>query len=296
MLVTHAGELVPAYTETHRRKNKYSVEFYKNGMVKAIALEEIQDIQTPIGEFPAERVTFFETGELKRFFPLDGKISGLWTEEEEKKLAIPLSFDLPFASFAAIIGGIAFYLSGNIRSVTLFPGETVQVSTGYGVIPARNGFSLYDGSGNLESLEPAGPAAVKTPIGTLTAFDPNAIGVNADVNSLIFDDSGRILSLITVNDRITARTEDGRTAEFIPREAVNPLDGETTITEGLRIAFDYGANTVTLNSAELPDGPAEAAFPLSGTAFEIAARPGSPFYGACSPSACASCAHGCGHK
>ena len=45
MLVTHVGELVPTYTETTRRKNKYSVEFHKNGMVKAVALDEQQEIQ-----------------------------------------------------------------------------------------------------------------------------------------------------------------------------------------------------------------------------------------------------------
>ncbi|MDR3209611.1 MAG: hypothetical protein LBT36_03175, partial [Oscillospiraceae bacterium] len=91
MLVTHAGELIPYYTETARRKLKYSVEFYKSGAVKAVALEDRQELQTPIGEFPAELVTFFETGELKRFFPLDGKISGFWSEEEERALGIPFT-------------------------------------------------------------------------------------------------------------------------------------------------------------------------------------------------------------
>jgi hypothetical protein len=195
MLVTHVGELVPFYTETHRRKNKCSVEFHKNGMVKAVALNEIQEIQTPIGEFPAELVTFYETGELKRFFPLDGKISGMWSEEEEKSLAIPLSFEFPFSSFTAIISGIAFYKTGDIRSITLFPGEKIPISTEYGEIPARNGFSLYE-SGKLESLEPALPFVIQTPTGPRRAFDPNAIGVNADINSLVFSEEGKIINYI----------------------------------------------------------------------------------------------------
>ena len=194
MLVTHAGELIPFYTETHRRKNKFSVEFYKDGMIKAIALNEVQEIQTPIGEFPAELVTFFETGELKRFFPLDGKVSGMWSEQEEKTMAIPLSFDLPFVSFTAIISGVAFYQSGNIRSITLFPGETVRIATNYGEIPTRNGFSLYE-SGKLESLEPAEPTVIRTPTGSLNAFDPDAVGINADVNSLVFDEEGEIIAM-----------------------------------------------------------------------------------------------------
>jgi antitoxin component YwqK of YwqJK toxin-antitoxin module len=194
MLLTHAGELIPFYTETNRRKNKFSVEFYQNGMIKAIALNEVQEIQTPIGEFPAELVTFFETGELNRFFPLDGKIGGMWSEQEEKALTIPLSFDLPFTTFTAIISGIAFYKSGNIRSITLFPGETICLATKYGEIVTRNGFSLYE-SGKLESLEPAVPTLIKTPSGPLNAFDPDAVGINADVNSLVFDENGEILAL-----------------------------------------------------------------------------------------------------
>lgn len=288
MLVTHAGELVPAYTETHRRKNKYSVEFHKNGMVKAVALEDVQDIETPIGEFPAELVTFFETGELNRFFPLDGKIGGMWSEEEERKLAIPLTFDLPFTAFTAIIGGVAFYKDGDIRSITLFPGETISVTAlKYGVVPARIGFSMYE-SGKLESLEPAAPFKLDTPIGTLTAYDPNAVGVNADINSLTFDEEGKVTSLITVNNRVGAQGEDGRMHIFSPREVVNPLDGETMITEGLKITFDYGADTVTFKESER-----EKTMPLTGSAFtviEYSAAGGMT----CSPSACASCSLGCG--
>ena len=269
LLATHAGELVPAYTETYRRKNKYSVEFYKCGRIKAVALDEAQKVQTPLGEFPAELVTFFETGELKRFFPLDGKISGMWSVEEEKNLAIPLSLELSFTGFTAIIGGIAFYQSGDIRSITLFPGETVTVATRYGEIPARNGFSLYQ-SGKLESLEPSVPAVIQTPLGPLAAFHPNATGINADSNSLVFDESGKIIALTTAHNRIAAQTKDGRLLLFSPRKVVNPLDDESMITEGLRISFDYGLDTVTF-----ADGKNETTLPVSDYGFTIAAYPGS---------------------
>jgi hypothetical protein len=206
-ILTHAGELVPAFTETNRRKNKYSVEFYKSGMIKAVALDEVQEISTPIGEFPAELVTFFQTGELKRFFPLDGKISGMWSEAEEKALGIPLSFEFPFTSFSAIISGVAFYKSGRIRSVTLFPGETISIKTKYGDIPTRNGFSLYE-SGSLESLEPASPVQIKTPGGTITAFDPNAVGINADLNSLVFEEDGAFRSFTVTENRLSFYIEE----------------------------------------------------------------------------------------
>jgi hypothetical protein len=285
MLVTHVGELVPAYTETHRRKVKYSAEFYRSGMVKAVALEEQQEILTPIGEFPAELVTFFETGELKRFFPLDGKISGLWSEEEEKALAIPLNFELPFTKFTAIIGGVGFYISGDIRSITLFPGEVIPVRTADGEIPVRGGFSLYE-SGELESLEPAEPWLIHTPIGGVTAFDPNAVGINADANSLVFDKKGRAMSLTTAHNRVAVQTEEGRLVYFAPREVINPLDDETTITQGLVIKFNYSDENVTFIS-----GKEISTFSYANCGFTISAHSGSGRL--CGSADCASCALGC---
>jgi hypothetical protein len=285
MLLTHIGELVPAYTETHRRKVKYAVEFYKNGMIKTVALDEVQEITSPIGEFPAELVTFYETGELKRFFPLDGKISGMWSEEEEKSLAIPLSFELPFAAFTAIIVGVAFYREGDIKSLTLFPGETVNIATKYGEIPTRHGFSLYE-TGELESLEPAVSYIVDTPIGRLAAFDPNAVGINADYNSLVFDKAGAVRELVTVHNRVAAQTAEGRLLTFGPREVVNPLDDETMITEGLKIVFDYEAETVTFAS-----GGEECRLSLADCGFTVTAYSGAAHI--CSPVDCASCSLGC---
>ena len=285
MLVTHSGELVPAYTETHRRKVKYSVEFYKNGMIKAVSLDEQQEIQTPIGEFPAELVTFFETGELKRFFPLDGKISGLWSEEEEKKLAIPFAFDLSFTKFSAVITSVGFYKSGDIRSITLFPGEAITAKTEYGEIPVHCGFSLYE-SGELESLEPLNSTQIQTPIGVIACYDPNAIGVNADSNSLVFDKQGRVASLVTANNRITVQTDEGRFLMFAPREVVNLLNNETMMTEGLAISFDYAKGTVTFGG----DGE-KSTFSIEGNGFTVTAYNTSVYM--CSPEDCASCSLGC---
>ena len=287
-LVTQAGELIPAYTETHRRKNKYSVEFYQCGMIKKIALEAVQKVRTPLGELPAELVTFFETGALKRVFPLDGKISGMWSEQEEKTLAVPLSFELPFTAFTAIIGGVAFYQSGVMRSITLFPGETVPIATTYGEIMARNGFSLYE-SGKLESLEPSVPVIIQTPVGALAAFDPDALGVNADINSLAFDEDGRVITLTTVHNRVGAQTADERLLLFAPREAVNPLDNESMITEGLKISFNYGADTV-----QFTEGEKETTLPLSRSAFTIFAHSAATFM--CGPADCAGCSTGCERK
>ena len=92
--------------------------------------------------------------------------------------------------------GICFYKSGDIRSITLFPNEVINVSTKYGDIGVKNGFSLYE-SGLLKSIEPAVPTIIKTPIGDITAYDVNSIGINADSNSIEFDEEGRIINLIS---------------------------------------------------------------------------------------------------
>ncbi|MDR0904613.1 MAG: hypothetical protein LBN00_00325 [Oscillospiraceae bacterium] len=286
MLVTHVGELVPAYTETMRRKSKFSVEFHKNGMVKAVALNEQTEIETPIGEFPAELVTFYDTGELHRFFPLDGKISGFWSEEEERALGIPFSFDLGFTRFTAILSGVCFCKSGDIRSVTLFPGETAEVETRYGVITARHGFSLYE-SGALQSVEPNEPTVIQTPIGAVTAFDTEAVGVSADENSLAFDERGRVTALITVHSKVAVQTGAGELRLFSPTAAVHPLDDDAEFTKGIKISFDYAENAVTLTS-----GGETGVFSLADCNFHIESAEPAAF--GCSPSDCAGCSGNCG--
>lgn len=193
VIVTHAGELIPFYgAETPRRKYKPAVTFHKNGMIRSVTLEEQQEVVTPIGTLPAELVTFYDTGELKRVFPLDGKISGFWSEEEEAALNIPLRFEFDFTSFTAIISGICFYKSGSIKSITLWPKEQIDITLpAIGAIKVRNGFSLYE-SGALESLEPAVPTKIMTPAGEKKVYDRHAVGVNADSNALTFDEEGNV--------------------------------------------------------------------------------------------------------
>jgi hypothetical protein len=262
-ILTGAGRLAPAFTETARRKNKYSVEFYKSGMVKAVALESQQDIITPIGNFPAELVTFYETGELKRFFPLDGKISGFWSEADERALNRSIQIDLGFTRFAAALNGMAFYKSGKLKSVSLYPGEIINVSTIYGAVSVRTGFSLYE-TGELDSLEPACPYPIDTPIGRVFAYDPNAWGLGADANSLAFDPDGRVRKLTTISTKISATGDDGL-CFFEPIERLHPLDDEKTVIDGLEIRFDYASEFVEIIS----DGSASA-FPMDMSLFSCA--------------------------
>lgn len=244
VLSTRAGELVPFYEQTERRKNKLAVEYHKNGMLKAVALNERQEAATPIGALPAELVTFYDTGAVARVFPCDGAISGYWTEEDERRQYVPLSFDFSFTRFTALVGCIAFYRSGAVRSVTLFPGERISVATPVGGIDVSGGFSLHE-DGSLASCEPSSPFELATPIGVLTAHDPQAAVLSADSCSLRFDRNGSVSSLRTAHNAIAARLADGRVRLCAPAEAPHPTDDGQTVTKAMTVAF--AGDTVTIN-------------------------------------------------
>lgn len=280
LILTHAGELIPFYNmDSPRRKNKYSLTFHKNGTIQSVSLQEQQDITTPVGEFPAELVTFYNTGELKRFFVLDGQLSGFWSEEDERALNIPLSFAFSFASFAAMITGICFYKSGSIRSLTLFPGETIELTLKNGEKPQiRTGFSLYE-DGALHSFEPAAPLPLDTPIGRMTAYDVSALGIHADSNSVTFDEQGRLTGLVTSTDRLLVTPEGGSLTLLTPLRVPGKLDPEKEETLPLTIAFDYEADTVAVTDTR------PHVFSLQSTVFLV--RGG--VEGGCSPADCAGC-------
>ncbi|HPF88351.1 MAG TPA: hypothetical protein PK537_09915 [Candidatus Limiplasma sp.] len=278
VIVTHAGDLYAAYTETPRRKHKPSVEFYENGLVKAVALEEQQEVLSPIGGLPAELVTFYKSGELHRVFPVDGMISGFWTEEEERNMNIPLTFDLGFTTFTALLNSICFYKSGNIRSVTLYPDETVPVQTPFGDCTVRHGFSLYE-SGNLRSFEPASPVSIQTPIGKMVAYDPLGVGISADSGSVVLSDSGNLLEMKTAANRILVQTAGGTLNWYAPVQIPHPCSDEMPYYQPMRLQFDHGTVIIT------DDQPH--AYDLADCHFHVSAFSDGSF--GCSPADCASC-------
>jgi hypothetical protein len=243
ILRTRAGEFIPFYEQTERRKNKLAVEYHKNGTLKAIALNAPQKAATPAGPLPAELVTFYDTGELARVFPRDGAISGYWTQEDERRLYVPLSFDLAVTRFTALVGCVAFYRSGAVRSVTLFPGELIRVASPVGDIAVSGGFSLYE-DGSLASCEPSSPVKVATPIGVLAAHDPQSAVVSADTCSLRFDRSGAVSSLRTARDAVAARLPDGRVRLCAPAETPCLTDDDQTVTKAMTVSFGGGGVTI----------------------------------------------------
>lgn len=245
---TSCGTLVPRWGNMNvRRKNTSSVSFYENGAVKRIALETQAPIKTPLGFYPAELVTFYRSGALKRFFPLDGQISGYWSEQDEEKLLDTLSFTLPFGEVSAKIIGCCFYESGALKSMTLWPSQKIDLPTSFGLVSVRSGFSLYE-NGALKSIEPASLTAVPTSIGLLKAYDSEAVGINADSSSLAFDEQGTVITLTVPSTRFKATGSDGQTAVIEPVLTVNPLDDESVIELPVKVSFESGK--VRLNVGE----------------------------------------------
>lgn len=215
-LITPLGILVPQYEHTGiRRKHTYSVSFFPGGTISRIALQEQTTVETPIGKLPAELITFYENGSIKKLFPLNGHISGYWSEDDEYNLAEEFFFDFPFGSIKTRIIGICFYENGAVRSLTLWPNEVITINTPIGEQRVRIGFSLYH-DGSLQSFEPARPINVMTPIGLINCFDANASGISGDKNSLNFYEDGNIKALITSSTKITVTENNNIAKAYYP--------------------------------------------------------------------------------
>ena len=280
VVLTHAGELIPAYTTTDRRKIKPSVTFHKNGIIKSVYLEEQTEIETPIGTLPVEYVTFYDTGEICRVFVSDGQISGFWSEEDEAEYAIPLSFEFDFTKFTARLNGLNFYKSGAIKSVTLYPGEEIELQTPAGKVKTKIGFSLYE-DGTLESVEPSSEVLINTPIGMFLAMDSMAVGINADSNSIKFDKNGVLVSFKTTSERIVVTTNEGKFNIFMPVETVHPLMDNKTMLLPMEVTFNFEKDTVTIKTDRTGE------FSMAKDTFVINQLPKDE--PGCSPVDCATC-------
>jgi len=249
-LATPFGTLVPQFSACNQRKRQLpGISFYQNGMIRNLPLEEQVMVFTPLGPIPAEQVTFYDTGSVKRVFPLNGTLSGYWTEEDEASLATPLTLDTAMGLVELTPVCLYFGPEGNLRSLTLWPGTVLDVPTPLGSIAVRSGVAFYD-SGVLRSVEPARPVAVPTPLGELLAFDQDAIGISGDQNSLRFCENGALLGLTTAAHAFEVELENGRRKSLSPPLRRHPCDGERM--EAGPIALEFHPGFVSFRFADSP--------------------------------------------
>ncbi|MGE4297848.1 MAG: hypothetical protein AB7E47_07455 [Desulfovibrionaceae bacterium] len=267
VLETPLGRLIPQFTtDDVRRKTVQPVTFHPNGMLCAVPLEQRTVVDTPLGPMPAELVTLHGDGSLNRIFPLNGHLTGYWGQEDEGSLADPVTLDTPAGVVTARIIGASFYPGGGVRSITLWPGETVTVRTPVGELEARIGISFRE-DGTLRSLEPAKPQRIPTPVGEISVYDPDAVGLNGDVNSLAFGPTGAVQAVTTVLTAVSVAAADGVTYVFVPTSRESLCGDEEKEPVPMRIAFTRHSVTVCVSE----DDPSMS-FPLRTSVITTAAH------------------------
>lgn len=210
------GTFVPQFEDDGKRKKlTKSLTFYESGAISSIILQDVSNVLTKIGSFPAEMIMFYESGAVKRIFPVFGCITAFWSQEDEYEFCKTIDLPLPFGTIHCKVINLAFYETGELKSVTLWPKDYLKIPTPTGELLTRVGFCLYH-SGNIKSLEPKVPVGVKTPIGTIVAFDPDALGIDGESNSLVFSEDGSVKSLLTSCAQVTVCTSDGKKTVHAP--------------------------------------------------------------------------------
>lgn len=262
-LTTPYGTCIPQY-EGHEERQRMipEVSFYPNGALKTLPLQEQTLITTPLGSLPAELVTFYDNGAVKRIFPLNGKLSGFWSQEDEEKLAEKLLIMAPCGPIRAKFISLCFYPYGTLRSLTLWPGQTITVPIPSGKVAARVGVSFHP-KGQVASLEPERPFCVETPLGMFHAFDPDAHGIHGDCNSLCFDPTGQVTGLTTIMDQVHITGPDGTRATIRPDTRTSYCNEDMLEPVPMRLMFED-------NKVFFQTGPTRiTSYPLANHTFEL---------------------------
>ncbi len=243
---TPIGILTPQYEiDSDRRTDITPIYFHDNGNIKSISLQSQIKVNTSVGIIPAEYILFYPDESVQRIFPLNAKLSGFWSEEDEYTLAENISFNLPCGNFDAKVISLLFYQTGELKSITFWPHEHVTINSPVGTIECGYGISFYK-DGSISSLEPKMPLLVTTPIGHILPFDNNPLELNGDANSLKFYEDGSIKSLKTTTDRIEIIHKDVMIADFKPASILSILNYSEMETVPLIINFHE--DTVTFNN------------------------------------------------
>ena len=250
-------------TDDMRRPKVDPIEFHPNGAIRSLSLDERTVVPTPIGDIEAELVTFYPDGSLRRVFPLNGKLSGYWTEKEEARLAGPVTVPTPAGTVTAKLVNVQFYPSGGVRSVTLWPGDTVEIETPIGPKSVRIGLAFHK-NGKLRSFEPAKMTTVPTPLGDMEAFDPDAEGIHGDLGSLSFHEDGSVATLATPLNTLEVTLPGGEKRAFSPATVPNLCDERVMDISPLRICFHPGKIALGEDCAE--------SFPFAGHQFKVGRR------------------------
>ena len=215
-----------------------SLTFYDNGNIASMVLQNITYANTSLGVIPAEMITFYESGAIKRIFPSFGTVTAFWTEKDEYLISPELKLNSPLGAFHGKLINIKLYETGELKSMTLWPKDTLLIKTPTGEIQTHIGFCLYP-NGKIKSVEPFHGVNINTVIGTIPAFDPDALAIDGDSNSLVFSEDGGIESLLTTTVQITV-TYHGARMIHMPSFKQSSYFDDRLAVEPMKISFSNG--------------------------------------------------------
>jgi antitoxin component YwqK of YwqJK toxin-antitoxin module len=256
ILETSIGNLVPRYNidDDAGRRKEAPVKFYKTGELKSLPLEEISEIPTTVGNIKSELVIFYKNGALYRAFPLNGKVTGFWTEENEYTLAETLEIPTSLGSIKVKPIYLQFYETGELESVLFWPDEKIKVKTVMGEILIRKGIAFHK-NGNIKGFEPVEEVSVESPIGSIKAFDPDPNGIQAENHSLNFYEDGTLKSVITSSNQIVVLKDGVEYKRFSPKLVISYCNENAFFISPLKILFEEDSisfNNINESVEKLP--------------------------------------------
>ena len=226
-----------------RKKYRCPVEYHLNGNVKSVYLQDVEEVVLPEGNFQAELMTFYEDGSIKRLFPLYGQLSSYWGVEDEIKDAPEYVFTANNQKLKIRPQCIYFYPSGKIRSITLWPEDSITIDTSIGSVTSKLGIEVYE-DGTIRSIEPVFGTAFATCYGEAKPFMIRKHMLHAEDASTRFDENGNVISFATLHTKVEVNGKVYKAGDY--RSPLIVYLGDGTI--GIRGADDINIWINTLEN------------------------------------------------
>lgn len=229
---TKYGEFLPySGASDLRKKYRCPVEYHDNGNVRSIYLQKPVTACFPAGKFQAEMMTFYEDGSIKRIFPLYGQLSAYWSIEDEVGSAPYYRFGFSGNDINVRPQCLFFYPSGKLRSITLWPGDEIEIITPAGSIVSGLGIELYE-NGSLRSIEPVFGTVIQTPYGEVKPYIYRALMLHAENASMVFSEDGKLKSLKTLTSVLGVNGTEYKASGYRYPLSISFGDGEIVIGTG----------------------------------------------------------------
>lgn len=238
ILETSVGNLIPRYTlDEEGRKKEAPVKFYKTGELKSLPLEEATEIPTSIGAVKSELLIFYKNGSLWRSFPLNGQVSGFWTEENEYALAETIEIPTSIGTISVKPIYLQFYETGELESILFWPGEQVKINIPTGEVRIHKGICFHP-NGQLKGFEPIDEMTMESPIGSLKVYDRDPNGMHAENHSINFYEDGSIQSITTSSNQVIVTNGSIESQCFSPKIISSYCNENTFFLSPLKIVFE----------------------------------------------------------